>query len=72
MAKLKLLSLDKFATTLLKGTHPCKIFRLDFLNGQTKTLYRSSHGQLHLEGKLVNLVNMNSALLITLSVVKVY
>jgi hypothetical protein len=48
------------------------ISRLEFLNSQTQTLYRSSYGQLHLEGNLVNLVNMNSAPLIVLSVVKVY
>jgi hypothetical protein len=46
--------------------------RLDFLTSETKALSRSSYGQLHLEGNLVNLVNMNSAPLIVLSVVKVY
>jgi hypothetical protein len=46
--------------------------RLDFLTSQTKVLCRSSYGQTHWEGKLVNLVNMNSAPLIILSVVKVY
>jgi hypothetical protein len=65
----QLLFLNKFATTLFKGAHTCKIARLDFLNSQTK---RSYMVKLHLEGKLVNLVNMNSAPLITLSVVKVY
>jgi hypothetical protein len=68
----QLLFLNKFATTLFKGAHSCKIPRLDFLNSQTKTLYRSSYGQTSPEGKLVNLVNMNSAPLITLCVVKVY
>jgi hypothetical protein len=72
MAILKLLFLDKFSTTLLKGAHPCKISRLDFLNSQTKHSIGHHMVKLHLEGKLVILVNMNSVPLITLSVVKVY
>jgi hypothetical protein len=72
MAILKLLFLDKLAITLLKGAHPCKISRLDFLNGQQRHSIGRHMVKLHLEGKLVILVNMNSAPLITLSVVKVY
>jgi hypothetical protein len=36
MAILELLFLMKFSTTLLKVASPCKISKLDFLNGQTK------------------------------------
>jgi hypothetical protein len=68
----QLLFHNKFAITLFKVAFPCIESRLDFLTSQTKVLYRASYGQLHLEGKLVNLVNMNSAPLIILSVVKVY
>jgi hypothetical protein len=35
MAILQLLSLNKLATTLVKGAHPCKVSRLDFLISQT-------------------------------------
>jgi hypothetical protein len=72
MAILKLLFVDKFATTLVKGAHPCKISRLDFLNSQLRHTIGYLMVKPHLEGKLVILVNMNSAPLITLSVVKVY
>jgi hypothetical protein len=61
----------KFYTTLLKVAPPCKISKLDFLNGQTQAF----HGQVlvnnTLEGILVILVNMNIAPLVTLSVFKV-
>jgi hypothetical protein len=33
-----LLFLDKFATTLVKGAHPCKHSKLYFLFSQTKAL----------------------------------
>jgi hypothetical protein len=71
MAILELLFLRKFSTTLLKVDPPCKISKLDFLNGQTQAF----HGQVlvnsTLEGILVILVNMNIAPLVTLSVIKV-
>jgi 4'-phosphopantetheinyl transferase EntD len=68
----QLLFSNKIATTLFKVAFPCMASRLDFLTSQTKALSRSSYGQLHLKGNLVNLVNINSDPLIVLSVVKVY
>jgi hypothetical protein len=52
MVILRLLFLGKLATTLVKGAHPCKVSRLDFLNSQSKTLYRSPHGQTSPRGQI--------------------
>jgi hypothetical protein len=60
----------KFGTTLVKGAQPCKVSRLDFLISQTESLCRSSQVKPPLEGKLDILVNMNSAPLDVLSIVK--
>ena len=72
MVILRLLFLDKLATTLVKGAHPCKVSRLDFES--VKQCHSIGHpkSNLHLEGNLVILVHMNNVPSITLSVVKVY
>jgi hypothetical protein len=51
MVILQLLFSIKFPITLFKGTPPCKISKLDFLNSQIKTLYRSKPSQHHLGGQ---------------------
>jgi hypothetical protein len=49
---LQILFFIKFSRTLFKVAHPCKISRLDFLNSQTKTLYRSSYGETSPRGQI--------------------
>jgi hypothetical protein len=60
-----------FFTTLLKGALPCKVFKLDFLIGQTRAFYGQMVVKLVLEGNFVILVNMNLAPNVTLSIIKV-
>jgi hypothetical protein len=45
MVILELLFPIKFSTTLVDGAPPCKISKIYFLNGQTKALLKSPHGQ---------------------------
>jgi hypothetical protein len=71
MAILELLFLMKFSTTLLKVAPPCKISKLDFLIGQTRSLQGSNLVNNIWKGNLVILVNMNIAPLLTLNVIKV-
>jgi hypothetical protein len=51
MAILRLLFPIKFSTTLIKGTHPCKISRLDFSISQSKAFLGLRLGQQYLGGQ---------------------
>jgi hypothetical protein len=71
MVILRLLFPINFFTTLLKGALPCKVSKLDFLIGQTRTFKSQMVVKPFLEGIFVILINMNLAPNVTLSIIKV-
>jgi hypothetical protein len=68
---LRLLFPIKFFTTLLKGALPCKVSKIDFLNGQTRASYGQMVVKPLLEGIFAILININLAPRVTLSITKV-